>query len=469
MALSMSRLILSLSFFLLSFGLYAQDQTDQHFVYIQTENNQPFYIRMDGKVFSSTSGGYVILSKLASGNYKLFAGFPKNEFPEQEFHITLSGINEGFLLKKLGSGWALFNIETMALTEGVNTIPVQTETKSKTPIVDNDPFATLLAGAVQDSSILENDVTTKLPEKKPDTVQTATTAVIEPMPDTMATIISNVDTSNNVAVTIPEVPANTIKNSSPDSTISSAPATHIDMSVAPVTKQTTSKEKTVRRILLVNETGGLELVYVDNPLKDTVRIFMPVMASGKKEKPTAKVIYNPPVSDTVALTITPTIISDSTIPEKQKIEKPAENKPETKGQIIYNPEPDTTDVNDNSDVGEVSNDKNQNTPRIVYDSSANSDCHNFATKKDFLRLRKKMAAETDNDKMIGVARKYFRNTCFSTEQIRNLSYLFLNDEGRYQFFDAAYPYTSDSGQYSSLESQLTDPYYINRFRAMIHK
>jgi hypothetical protein len=80
-----------------------------------------------------------------------------------------------------------------------------------------------------------------------------------------------------------------------------------------------------------------------------------------------------------------------------------------------------------------------------------------------------MAAENSSEDMIKVARKYFRNACFSTEQIKDLSYLFLDDKGRYMFFDAAYPHTSDSDQYQLLESQLTDQYYINRFQAMIRK
>jgi len=71
--------------------------------------------------------------------------------------------------------------------------------------------------------------------------------------------------------------------------------------------------------------------------------------------------------------------------------------------------------------------------------------------------------------MIRIAKKVFRTRCFSTGQIKNLSFLFLTDEGKYMFFDAAYPYTSDSDQYNSLKSQLSDEYYINRFEAMIHK
>ena len=80
-----------------------------------------------------------------------------------------------------------------------------------------------------------------------------------------------------------------------------------------------------------------------------------------------------------------------------------------------------------------------------------------------------MAGENSDENMIKIAKKYFRSQCFSTEQIKNLSFLFLNDEGKYQFFDAAYAFTSDSSQYHNLQAQLKDPYYVNRFKAMIHK
>ena len=71
--------------------------------------------------------------------------------------------------------------------------------------------------------------------------------------------------------------------------------------------------------------------------------------------------------------------------------------------------------------------------------------------------------------MINAAKKVFRSKCFTTENIKNLSTLFLNDEGKYNFFDAAYPHVSDTGFFSTLENQLTDSYYIKRFKAMIHE
>ena len=80
-----------------------------------------------------------------------------------------------------------------------------------------------------------------------------------------------------------------------------------------------------------------------------------------------------------------------------------------------------------------------------------------------------MASASSEDAMIKLATKAFHNKCYSTEQIKNLSLLFLTNEGKYRFFDEAYAFTSDSNNYFMLQSQLTDSYYVNRFKAMIHK
>ena len=79
-----------------------------------------------------------------------------------------------------------------------------------------------------------------------------------------------------------------------------------------------------------------------------------------------------------------------------------------------------------------------------------------------------MAAENNEDDMIKAAKKVFKSKCFTTKDIKNLSTLFLNDEGKYNFFDAAYTYISDSDIFYTLENQLTNEYYLKRFKAMIH-
>jgi len=93
----------------------------------------------------------------------------------------------------------------------------------------------------------------------------------------------------------------------------------------------------------------------------------------------------------------------------------------------------------------------------------------MAVEDDFFKLRKKMAGQNNDDAMIAEAKKAFKIKCFSTTQVRNLSALFLTDESKYKFFDAAYQYVSDLENFSTLQSALKDEYFINRFKAMIRQ
>jgi len=97
----------------------------------------------------------------------------------------------------------------------------------------------------------------------------------------------------------------------------------------------------------------------------------------------------------------------------------------------------------------------------------NSDCVNFATEYDLDKLRVRMVDEVSAEDRIAAAKKIFRTKCFSTRQIRALTELFLNDEGKYKFLDAAYPFVSDSHDFRKLADVLKEDYYVKRFHAMI--
>ena len=97
----------------------------------------------------------------------------------------------------------------------------------------------------------------------------------------------------------------------------------------------------------------------------------------------------------------------------------------------------------------------------------NSDCIANASNDDFLKLRKKMAGAKTDDSMLEIAKKGFKSKCFSSEQVKNLAPLFLKESDRYAFFDMAYQFVWDTHNFSSLEDQLSDPYYKSRFKAMI--
>jgi hypothetical protein len=456
-----------------------------HFVYLQTENGQPFYVRLNNKVLSSSPAGYIILPELKEGDYHLIVGFPKNEFPEEDFQIAIQKKNEGFLLKNFGEkGWGLFNMQSLALLPGTAANIATASVK-----IQDDPFSKMLANVVKDSSLLQNNepveaiIDTPL-QKNEKVIVLKDTSLQNNEP-----VKSKIDKSlqkNETAIDIKDTSLQKNEMSISTPVIKNPEPVTVPVVASPIT-----------RLLSAIDKEGMQMVYLDRSdnKNDTIRVFIPgeKIQNPKAENSNAVVENNKSkttsVADTSQLTITPTIVkiesdtitlvNDTIRVYKERVQKKdtivnkkvSELEPDKlKTQVTQGVAP--TDAKSDEKQPALKNENNTEIivlPKVVTSSKVNSDCKAFATDGDFLKLRKKMAAENNNDDMIRIAKKVFRTRCFSTEQIKNLSFLFLTDEGKYMFFDAAYPFTSDSDQYNSLKSQLSDEYYINRFEAMIHK
>ena len=457
--------------FICSCAFVAMAQQD-HFVYLQTQNGQPFYIKMNNKLTSSSAAGYIIIPRLNDGDYHLTVGFPKNEFPETSFNITVNN-NAGFLLKNFDDkGWGLFNLQSYAVVMGggdSQTVPVSTE-------LQNDAFSKMLASVVKDSSLLQkNETITVSPQS---TKSDSTTIHIA------KTNIGNVDSANvNVENT---VSSDTTSNLPEQPALVFSPA---------------------KQLLSKSNKDGLEMVYsdTDDDGNDTVRIFIPAAKNTPLVKDTvvgtaashgdSTIVFSssdtasnersntiatsdkpsPGTSSPVFLDGISSIKNKDTVAENRSdiSKKPVSNEKNLKTEEKPAPEVSDSTVIDTAQESDTasntSGDKLVVLPKVVKSSKVNSDCKAFADNEYFLRLRKKMASENSDENMIKAARRAFHSKCFSTEQIRNLSLLFLTDEGKYRFFDEAYAFASNSDQYYSLQSQLKDPYYINRFKAMIHQ
>jgi Domain of unknown function (DUF4476) len=421
-------------FFLLGCRFFVNAQ-QVHFIYLQTENGQPFYVKLDNKVVSSSSAGYLILPKLIDGDYKLSIGFPKKEFPEEDFKIVVDEKNEGFLLKNFGEkGWGLFNMESYGVVMGGGG-PNVADTVSKT--LQTDPFSKMLAKVVKDSSLLQRN-------------EQVNEVVAPPKTDSAVAVVQS-------------------------STLFLSPA---------------------KRVLSKKESDGMEMVYIDSSQygNDTIRIFIPTEkitvktdtvnnAVTRLENPIESVDKGNAEQDSIAINqdvarSDTTAMIDSKEPGKTSSDTTTSIAPlvsdntntfENKDSVAVEGNEQINQKTEEAEQPEIKKDSLAVAPEVIKSSTVNSDCKAFADNDDFLKLRKKMASESSDDNMIKVAKKAFRYRCFSTEQIKNLSLLFLTNEGKYRFFDEAYAFASDSNQYFTLQAQLTDSYYINRFKAMIHK
>jgi Domain of unknown function (DUF4476) len=386
---------------LISASFLAKAQQNR-FIYIQTENKQAFYVKVDKKVFSSAASGYLIIPQLKDGNYNLSVGFPKSEWPEQTIICKVEKKDAGYMLKNFGEkGWGLFNLQTLeVLMAGIAPNTVATTENKK------DDFSNMLANAVNDSNIRKAAIV-KPVEKKEEPPQPVVAEVKKEQP------------------------------------VKASP-------------------RAINRLLYVNGKEGVQMIFSDiiNGKADTIRLLIPAEKNEqaavvpvkeeilkaepvKKEEPKAK----EPVTENKEKFI------DIELPNpnaKQDIKPTGVAKEPVAEPVVEKPKPVVAVPAETKKA-----------------SMINSNCKNYAVEEDFLKLRKKMAAEDNDDDMVTVAKKTFKTKCFTVEQVKNLAVLFLKDEGRYKFFDAAYPFVSDSENFGTLRSQLTDEYYISRFNAMI--
>jgi hypothetical protein len=151
---------LSLLFLLLFCTLSFAQQN--RFIYLQTENKQPFFVKLDNKVLNSYPLGYLIIPKLDDGLYSLVIGFPESNY-EQEFNCSIKNKDVGFIIKNVGEKqWQLLNLQTMNVIIPGDVITKQAITYEK----ETDSFSTMLANAVHDSTILRKDVAKEIFTKK---------------------------------------------------------------------------------------------------------------------------------------------------------------------------------------------------------------------------------------------------------------------------------------------------------------
>ncbi len=396
-----------------------------HYIYLQTDNQQPFYIKYNNRIYSSSASGYLILSKLKEGAVELSVGFPKSNQPEQKFQCMLDNADKGYLIKNFAEkGWGLYDLQSSAIVYA----GAGTEIKTNNPAVitsqpaADDPFANMLSKVTQDTTV--KNVTVRKEEK----------------------II--VDTPKTTAVTAPVATIPQVKDTVKTQVVQQ-PVQVID---PPVTEPVwiAPSKSSVLQVRKFDSREGSDFVYEvinKDGVKDTIRLFIakdsnfvdPVQPSG---------------ANTEMKTDTIQIIKE------QKKEIPAEPiiKSEEKKEM-----PPVEPAVKKEEVKPETIPVQKTEPK----SLPNSNCTSIASEDDFMKLRKKMASESKDESMINVAKKVFKTKCFSTAQIKNLAVLFLNDEGRYRFYDAAMLYITDFSNFKNLGETIHDEYYKKRFSALL--
>lgn len=131
----------------------------QHYIFIEADGQQPFYLKQGNKMVSSSAAGFLILPKITASDLEFSIGFPKNSYPEVSFYINGTDRDRGFQLKLMeGQGWSLFDRTSLEVIKGESpkAAPIEIQLSKK----EEGNFAKLLAAATDDKSLLE-----KMPKK----------------------------------------------------------------------------------------------------------------------------------------------------------------------------------------------------------------------------------------------------------------------------------------------------------------
>lgn len=435
----------ALSFIVILFFSAAFSQK-LHFIYLQAEPEQPFFAKINDKVYQSTNSGYLILSRLHDSTYAISIGFPANKWPEQRFTVDVKARDHGYTLKNFGEkGWGLYDIESanIQMSSASGTSGMKTEPREVSAFTD------ILSRAANDPSLKERQVAMK--EEKNVTVKEEKAPVLKDDKAVTPNEEKSVTLKEEKSPVVAPVVAKEEVKPSKDSILTKQVESNVSQSneqVAAKAKDEAPEVKTGDKSESVQEykrsvvtrksessmTDGLHLTFIDeyaNGKKDTIRITIPNQKNNLAE------VKQPAKEQRKFLDL----------PEADSIKNVADKKTDS----ISNAAPAKKVAK--TDSASVRTPKKR--------------CAVVAAETDFYKVRKNMAAETNDEAMIAVAKKYFKTKCFSSLQIKNLSTLFLNDAGKYKFFDAAYEYVSDQDNFAELVSELKEDYYINRFKAML--
>lgn len=406
----MKRIYLLL-FVMMITALQAYSQLN-HFIYLQTDNQQPFYIKYNNRIYSSSAAGYLIISKLKDGPFDFAIGFPKSNLPELQFQSIIEKVDKGYLIKNFGEkGWALYDLQNSTVTYTSAAVgPKTNETViNKNQQAVDDPFANMLSKITQDSTVKN---VTVMKQEKP---------VID-TPKPIVSPVSNVqqEVKDSVKTFITQQPV----------TPNETPAIEPEW-IAPA-------RSSVKQIRRFDSKEGSDFVFEigeTDGQKDTIRLFI--------EKDTSAVI----TAEVINTEVKPDTIQAVNEKVNIQVDSPVVKKDETKNEEVKQPV-----------VVEQ---------KPIVQSLPNSNCKAIATEDDFIKLRRKMANESKEDEMVNEAKKVFKTKCFSTAQLKNLAVLFLKDEGRYRFYDAAMLFVTDFSNFKDLSETIQDEYYKKRFLALL--
>lgn len=154
-SISPRKLVLAL--FLMWFAQFGFGQ-GIHYIYVQSGDQTPFYVKSGLKTYESSGNGYLLMEGLIASSYDLVIGYKNNPGSEWSFPVAVDNSDLAFTLaRKAGVPqlWAMGGGNPVIGAQVVSGFGVIKEPKKDAlpGTVSDDAFSRLLADVVDDQSI----------------------------------------------------------------------------------------------------------------------------------------------------------------------------------------------------------------------------------------------------------------------------------------------------------------------------
>jgi len=265
------------------------------FLFLQSDNLQPFYVQMGDKVYSSSSTGHIIISGLQDNTCNFEVGFPQRTSRPRHFSIPLNNKDHGYQLIKNGADWALYDWQTKETVE-----PLKASDNNPSLLYGerkkDDAFATLMAAVVNDSAVLYTSIVKKDVETVPQVAKTTEPEVKEKQPEP----VTKTEEKPAVPTTVPDTAQKAVETKA-----EAKAEIKTETKTEPVTSPVVAPP-----VVTAPAVDSAKLVKTEPVTKDTVAATPPIVTnavannvSAEPVKDTLVAKYNPkekPLSETPA-------------------------------------------------------------------------------------------------------------------------------------------------------------------------
>ncbi len=453
-----------------------------HFMYIQSEEGTPFYIKMKDSILSSTQSGYLVLNQVKKGTYPIIVGFAKKKVPEAAFKIVIDNSGDkGYLLRTIGGKLQLVNIQSnqvlqpaeVATSAGNRILPstIAGIGKKQTEQSEGEVPADPLASHTGEEKPAEAQST---PEENPfETMLNAVTGGSTPsVPPT-----ENKTTERDTPLAEePPVTSDVATVAPPDEKIPEPEEKKKEPSffdlLNPEAGSTATKEKQAGEQVATPETTSPQPASPPaNTAADLTFIDFSPAADGQQhdERPEDNRLPNVqqdenPYNDTI-------ITSGKELRRWKRQQRLAEQEKNNSGGSLFDrllEKVDTAVVDSGSSsvASPLLGDKQRRQEQALEANGVL--CSEIADAQYFNKVRRKVAAKKSAEAMLRTANRYLSDDkCFTVSQIKQLAYLFPTDDFRLQFLKTAYLHCSEKDNYESLVQTLSSQHYQNRLKDYI--